>query len=183
MASKSTKAAKNVYDIHMMVSIGHQPARELHHNGSTDTNFDPPQLHLDNTFKEAKEQRNCNFLKKKKYLIIFTAVFLVIKTLDPDPDLLEMLDPYPDAQHWLYIPVPVCHGLNENGPVLLDCNAPGGGCGVVHGQHIVPVHPSQHKQTHEINILLNKWCTELFSRGGRFRKNTVPVLIIRQLSD
>jgi hypothetical protein len=28
MASKSIKAAENVYDIHMMVSIGHLPARE-----------------------------------------------------------------------------------------------------------------------------------------------------------
>ncbi len=56
-----------------------------------------------------------------------------------------MLDPDPDAEHWLKIPIPVGHGLYEDGPVLLDCNAPGGGCGVVHSQHIVPVHPSHHK--------------------------------------
>jgi hypothetical protein len=39
------------------------------------------------------------FFGEKKYLIIFSAVFLVIKTLDPDS--LKMLDPDPDAQHWL----------------------------------------------------------------------------------
>ncbi len=53
MASKSTKAAENVYDIHMMVSIGHMPVREYIINGSIYNNFDPPQLPLDNTFKEA----------------------------------------------------------------------------------------------------------------------------------
>lgn len=35
---------------------------------------------------------------------------------------------------------PVCHGLNEEGLVLGDGSAPSLLGGVVHGEHIVPVH-------------------------------------------
>ncbi len=55
---------------------------------------------------------NCNFGSKKGEKKIFSCnfQFLVIKTLDPDPDSLEMLDPdpypdpvsmNPDPQLWL----------------------------------------------------------------------------------
>jgi len=45
---------------------------------------------------------NCNFWSKKDpiYSSLFFK-FLVIKTLDPDPDSLEMLDP--DPQHWSHM--------------------------------------------------------------------------------
>ena len=54
MASKSTKAAENVYVSLVMVSIGGRQrtvaGKRVHHNGSIDTNFDPPQFPLDSSF-------------------------------------------------------------------------------------------------------------------------------------
>jgi hypothetical protein len=63
------------------------------------------------SFKEAWGISKLKFLiwKKKFLLYFFLLQFLVIKTLvlepEPDPDSLEMLDPYPDSpyqQHWLW---------------------------------------------------------------------------------
>jgi hypothetical protein len=60
MASKSTKAAENVYAPLVMVSLGwckvNDTCRQENtsNNGSIDTNFDPLQFPLDSTFKQRK---------------------------------------------------------------------------------------------------------------------------------
>ncbi len=53
---------------------------------------------LYSSFEEALGYVNCNFLSKKvNFFQLYFFQFLVNKTLDPeqDPDVLEMLDPYP----------------------------------------------------------------------------------------
>jgi hypothetical protein len=55
MASKSTKAAENVYETFVIVSIGAWymtlAGNTVYTYGSIDTTFDPPQFLLDSTFK------------------------------------------------------------------------------------------------------------------------------------
>jgi hypothetical protein len=55
MASKSTTAAKYIYDTLVMVSLGAWKmtfaGNTVYPCGSIDTNFDPPQFPLDSTFK------------------------------------------------------------------------------------------------------------------------------------
>jgi hypothetical protein len=53
MASKSIKVAENVYAPLMMVlgKVRTLAGKRVHHNGSIDTNFDPPQFPLDSTFR------------------------------------------------------------------------------------------------------------------------------------
>ncbi len=49
------------------------------------------------------------FSKKEKKIQLFSQFFLVIETLDPDPDSLEMLDPDPDHPQHRFLPVsPLC---------------------------------------------------------------------------
>jgi hypothetical protein len=54
MASKSTKAAENIYAPLEMVSFGARyrtlAGKRVHKNGSIDTNFDHPLFPLDSTF-------------------------------------------------------------------------------------------------------------------------------------
>jgi hypothetical protein len=55
MASKSTTAAKFIYDTLVMVSLGAWKmtfaSNTVYPCGSIDTNFDPPYFPLDSTFK------------------------------------------------------------------------------------------------------------------------------------